>query len=70
MITRFYGGMHMQSEVSSYTIFSEKIRGLATRVTVVSMDDVEELEDLFKRVLEDKELDPEKELRKIMEAHQ
>lgn len=56
----------MEEKVSPLSIFSEKLRGLAAKEKLVSMDDVEKLEAYFKRMFEDKEARPDIELTKLM----
>ena len=56
----------MDEKVSPSAIFSEKIRGLASRERQISMDDVEMLESYFKRLLEDRELRADIELTRLV----
>ena len=56
----------MEEKVSAFAIFSEKLRGLASKEKRVSMEDIEKLEGYFKRMLDQKELRPDIELAKLM----
>jgi len=56
----------MEEKVSPLGIFSEKLRGLAAKEKLVSMDDVKKLEAYFKRMFEDKEARPDIELTKLV----
>ncbi len=56
----------MQDRVSPLSIFSEKLRGLAAKEKLVSMEDIEKLEAYFKRMFEDKDARPDVELAKLV----
>jgi hypothetical protein len=55
----------MEEIESPFGVFSERLRGLATKQKV-EMDRVEELEGFFKKMLEEKELDPLTEMRRML----
>ena len=55
----------MEESESPFGVFSERLRGLASKQKV-GMDQVEELEAFFKRMLEEKEIDPLTELRRLL----
>ena len=55
----------MEEKVSAYDIFVERIRGLA-KGQKVPEGEVIKLEDFFKRMLDEKELDPVTELARLL----